>query len=383
MPQQKVQLDSGILHPHELSDDEWKILFEIEDRLRDVERQPEPSRRKRRDCSATQEPDADEFKPEPLAATEKRYQRVLLLDGARGTGKTSFILTLINRWHDAAKVDTETETWEPDPARVKQVLSVLNNADLKPDPPTNIRVLRNLDFDPLPSRMPVIAAIVQAWRPLVELYDAETFRGDELCDDHTGRRLMDSWHSLFRVAATGWSELPMSRGLIEQVLDREEQVKDWQHLREYWLWFIERVIDTGRCLNSKHKLDRGPVFVIVIDDVDLQVERVRELLPALRMLSHPNVFFIVAADRRHLIDMLKLDYFGQQQRVAVSHIDGLETGKKDTWASELARAAFEKVFPIRNRWHLELLPLATLLNHPPATIDDTGKNRTLGTLLAA
>jgi hypothetical protein len=382
LPQQKVQLDSGILQPHEVSDHEWKVLFEIEDRLRDVERHSELYARKRLQYSTAQEPDAYEFKPKTLAPTEKRYQRVLLLDGKRGTGKTSFILTLINRWHGAAKLpDTVTESWEPNPVEVSRVLRVLNNSDLKSASPTNVRVLRNLDFDPLPSRMPVIAAIVQAWRPLVELYDMEAFGGDDLCDPYGGRRLMDSWHALFRVAATGWSELPANRGLIEQVLDREEQVKDWQYLREYWLWFVERVIDTGYHLKSKYQLDDNPVFVIIIDDVDLQVERVRELLPALRMLSHPNVFFIVAADRRHLVEMLKLDYFGQQQRIAVSHSDGLEAGKKDIWASELAHAAFEKVFPIHNRWHLELLPLPNLLNHPPAAIGDAGERRTLGSVL--
>ena len=43
----------------------------------------------------------------------------------------------------------------------------------------------------------------------------------------------------------------------------------------------------------------------MIDDVDLQVERIRELLPALRSLYHPNVAFLVAAHWEHLVDTLK------------------------------------------------------------------------------
>lgn len=374
MPQQEVQLDSGILQPHQLSDKECEILLLIEDRLREVERQPESLEEQR--CGRRTESQEPEFKAEPLAATEKRYQRVLLLDGVRGTGKTSFILTLINRWHYAAGLP-KAEKWELDGAQAERVLSSLRNARLKSDAPEHIRVLRNLDFDPLPPRMPVLAAIVQAWRPLVELYDTETFGGEDLCDEDAGRRLMDSWHSLFRVAATGWSELPRSKGLIEQVLDREEQVKDWQHLRESWLWFVEKVIATGRRL-SKHTLQE-PAFVIVIDDVDLQVERVRELLPALRLLSHPNVFFIVAADSGHMIEMLKLDYFGQQQRVAESRADGLNAAEKNRWSNELAFAAFEKAFPTRNQWSLQRLSLIELLSYPPSPVG-VARNDTVLTL---
>jgi hypothetical protein len=357
----EADLDTGILPPNQLSVEEWKILIGIEKRLSDVKKRATLDR----DCAdAKRSAVPKEFEPHYVARAESRRQRVLLLDGARGTGKTSFLLTLINRWHNAAGLP-HTEPWVVE----EQTRTKLESEGVIPaEAPSNVRVIRNLDFDPLPPKMPLVAGIVQAWRPLVESYDREIFTLDELCDNAGGQRLMDSWHSLFRVAAAGWSELPRSKGLIEQVLDREEQVRDWQHFREQWLWFVGAVISSGVCSKSPARLKDPPVFVIVIDDVDLQVERIRELLPALRLLVHDNVFFLVAAHHRHMSDMLKYDFLGQQRRLAESPGQDAATLKaiadKDRWASELAYAAFEKVFPVRNRWRLDQLILSDLLQYP-------------------
>ena len=146
--------------------------------------------------------------------------------------------------------------------------------------PEHLHPLRILDFDPLPPQMPLIAGIIQAWQPLAEKYD-ELSRGPVECDDE-GATLRDRWDRLFRVATVGWSPVPLAKGLLEHVLDRQEQVSEWQRLGQSWHEFVTEVIACGRCVKDPHKLRGEPVFVIMIDDVDLQVERIRELLPALR-----------------------------------------------------------------------------------------------------
>jgi hypothetical protein len=323
------------LRPSQISPREREILLEIEERLSEVQK------------LELREIVAEEFKPHRHALSEHRRQRVLLLDGGRGTGKTSFLLTLMNRWNHAAG-DERAEEWE-----------------FEKEAPKSVRVIRNLDFDPLPPSMPLLAAIVHAWRPLAEYYDMESFGNIDVCDDDSRRHLMDDWHTLFRVAAAGWSEIPRSKGLIEEVLDREEQVRDWQFFRDHWVWFVDRLISSGKCLKKdRDRLAERPAFVVVIDDVDLQVERVRELLPALRLLAHDNVFFLVAADLDHLTAMLTLEFFGQQQRLANTQRGDLTAAYASDWARELARASVEKVFPLRNRWRIEPLTLAQLLRYP-------------------
>ncbi len=297
--EEEFSKDTRPLEPRELSDDELLVIYGIEERLRDAQKTPPDPKPLGRDLY--------------LATTQKRHPRALLLDGGRGTGKTSLLLTLVKRWHrsdDECYKDliksykdrvellykdlllTHKHSHNRTSTSPEQIRDKLNNL------PTHVSVVPILDFDPLPPGMPLIAGIMQAWRPLAEEY----YR--LLGDDYEGGSLMDSWHRLFRIAAVGWSSMSSNRGLIEQVLDREDQVQDWQRLNEQWQSFVNEVISPAqrrRLEGSEHELAEDPVFVIMIDDVDLQVERIRELLPALRMLYHPRVFFLVAAHQKHML----------------------------------------------------------------------------------
>jgi hypothetical protein len=329
--------DTSPLTPAQLSNSEWECIREIEQRLSEA-----------KETSTTSTRVLDEALQSPYARVQERYRRVLLLDGGRGTGKTSMLQTLVKRWHVAAGIDQ-------------------GNDALADQSPKNVRVIRILDFDPLPLGMPLLAGIVQALLPTAIKYDPrETIEEGRSDDDQD--TLEDLWHRLFRVAALGWSAIPNRSGLIEQVLDREEQVRDWQAFADHWQSFVEKLLDRGKRIPGPERLPKDVVYVIMIDDVDLQVARVRELLPALRILYHPNVFFLVAADQSHLIDMLKLEFFGQQNELAryrnAQNETAINLAVADRWASDLADSAFRKVFPKRNCWKLERLSSLEFLAFP-------------------
>jgi hypothetical protein len=325
--------DTRPLSPTDLSPTELEIIRKIEGRISDVRTVGRPAKRDR----------VEDY----LARAQQRYRRVLLLDGDRGTGKTSFLVTLVERWNVSAEYDDVVGAERPD----------------------FIRVLPILDFDPLPPGVPLAAWIIQAWRPLVNHYEEisrKSTNGRESEDD----TLLDRWLKLFRVAAVGWTGIPQGTGLIEQVLDREEQVGDWQHLDRQWYDFVEDVIEFGTngVPQAAGPLPKNPVFVIMIDDVDLQVGRVRELLPALRLLYHPSVVFVVAAYRKHLIDMLALDFLGQQNELArcagPSALSLWGDADADRWAGDLALSTFQKVFAKPDLWRLEPLSLSEWLEFP-------------------
>lgn len=353
----KDDRDTSPLGPKQLSDKEINIIFEIERRLHEAKNIDDR-------VSAPECPTREPY----LASVQIRYPRVLLLDGGRGTGKTSLLLTLVKRWHGAAGVNGEREE-APDADYKDRINKLRKTDDRIPSDgkaPTYVRVVRILDFDPLPPEMPLVAGIIEAWRPLAKRCDPPVVSTDDECDVE-GDTLMESWHKLFRVAAVGWTEIPKRSGLIEQVLDREEQVQDWQRLAEHWRKFVDAVIERGECLKKPDKLPKETVFVIMIDDVDLQVRRVRELLPALRLLYHPRVFFLVAAHRAHMIDMLKLDFLGQQNELAkhtYPNEAALDLAAMDRWAPDLANSAFDKVFPRMNHWELEGLSIKEFLAFP-------------------
>jgi len=326
--------DTRPLSPTDLSDAEVKNISDIERRLIEVRDVRRPAAR-------------DKSGGDYLARAHDRHRRVLLLDGGRGTGKTSVLVTLVRRWNPPACEDY----------------------DLTLGPrPDFVRVLPILDFDPLPPGMPLAAWIIQAWRPLVNHYD-EIGRNAITSADQDDS-LLDRWHRLFRVAAVGWSSIPRETGLIEQVLDREEQVGDWHHLNQQWYDFVDSVIDfeTEHLPKQARSLPSRPVFVIMIDDVDLQVSRAPELLPALRLLYHPSVVFLVAADRGHLVDMLQLDFLGRQNDLARHTTAGQrllwDVAERDRWCASLANSSFEKVFSRRDLWRLKKLSLSEFLHFP-------------------
>ena len=343
-------IDTSPLTLEQLSDAELTIILSIERQLKVRQ--------------ATDSAGATDKKPY-LAPVQVRRPQVLLLDGARGTGKTSLLLTMAHRWniHD----DCNVKRHDCDSARYKaRVTRLTDRLHFEPayTIPTHIHPLRILDFDPLPPRMPLVAGIIQAWQPLAATYHSLSRRAKE-CDGEV-ETLEDEWNNLFRVAAVGWSPVPTAKGLLEQVLDRQEQAIEWQRLGQRWYEFVKKVIACGKCLSDPHKLCAEPVFVIMIDDVDLQVERIRELLPALRLLYHPNVAFLVAAHWEHLIDTLGLDFLGQQNRLANRRADrnAWSEADDDRWAGTLATAAASKVFPPRNQWILRGLTLHELLAFP-------------------
>ncbi len=78
------------------------------------------------------------------AIDERRSGRVLFIDGPRGAGKTSLLLTILKRWRNGSKT---TDANEKGPCN------------------ENLRVLLPvLDFDPLPPGMPLHGWLIEAWR---------------------------------------------------------------------------------------------------------------------------------------------------------------------------------------------------------------------------
>lgn len=330
--------DTSPLEPMQLSDNEVQIILQIEHRLKQAGQ------------SARDKNYYDDSVPYLMAAS-KRDPRVLLLDGNRGTGKSSLLFTLAHRWRQGMEEDSANRA-------PLMALYGDRSAELAALP-TFVRALPLLDFDPLPSTMPLLGAIVQTWRPLVRLFDQLSGKLEDA--SYQGDMLIDNWHELFQFAVAGWTDAPQGTNLIEQILEREEQVKDWHRFRERWQSFVNNVIESGKRLEKPHTIAENSVFVIIIDDVDLQVERVRELLPALRMLYHSKVVFVVAGHREHMIDMVELDFAGHQKKLARGFIKGVELKR---WPEALAKASFQKVFPLTNRWELRQLSLYDLLNFP-------------------
>ena len=148
--------------------------------------------------------------------------------------------------------------------------------------------------------------------------------------------------------------------------------------------------------SDPHQLLCEPMFVIMIDDVDLQVERIRELLtgasPALSSQCRIPRRRSLGTPDRHTGNWTSLDskidsQTGQPDRNAwyMQRID-------DKWAGTLAIAAASKVFPLKKSldateraYSPRTARVSRLWNYDSDELADgqTGACSTMGTMLDA
>ena len=114
-------------------------------------------------------------------------------------------------------------------------------------------------------------------------------------------------------------------------------------------------------LDGKPELD-SPVFVLPVDDLDLNPGDCVPLLRLLRSAHSPHLVVIMAADVGLLTTVLRLKYRGDFARIS----DPLTLADEDRIrADDLADSAFRKHLPPSQQVHLALVEPAFALSYPP------------------
>ena len=179
-----------------------------------------------------------------------------------------------------------------------------------------------LDFDPLPQALPLHAWLLEPWKRWAKYLDEKACKGDE--------SLVEKHRELSEGAIQGWSKDPRDPSAIARTLAVEEQLMSFVDLRKTWGRFVDDVICTDRghqkptaaderakC-TQKHDL----LYVIAIDDVDLEVERQAQLLHALRLLHHPNVLYLLTGNYAHTHFVTLLDFEANHMRLMPYALNG-------------------------------------------------------------
>jgi hypothetical protein len=297
-----------------------------------------------------------------------RSGRVLFITGPRGAGKTSILLTLL-------------EGWKGNPAYREPDAKIISDCH-------DFRVLLPiLDFDPLPHGMPLLGWLLEPWRRL----NQHTQRTRTVSGEETD--LSELFAEVFDRAVIGWTRATVEgKGVVERASAYAEQAQGWIETRMLWHTFVNSWVcqiahgSQGTC-NDSHRV----VFIVPIDDVDLQVEHIPDLLHAIRLLHHPNVAYVLTGDYDHLGFAVILDYMGRHIKL----LGERAAERKDIWAriqrdsERLGAALVEKVLPRHARIPLPLFDGPDLLTmdcpRGAALTPLAGKvaQRTVGTALAA
>lgn len=299
------------------------------------------------------------------ALDESRSGRVLFIDGPRGAGKTSLLLTLLKRWTGDVENDKKEEKGPC-------------NKDLHVLWPI-------LDFDPLPPGMPLHGWLLEPWRREAKKLDqnAKTSRRDAM-------DLTESLAELFERAVTGWTPTHAEgKGVVEKALAYQEKASGWIDTKQLWRDFVGAML----CHQSGCEKDGGThahrcVYVVAIDDVDLQVEHLPQLLHAVRLLEHPNVAYVLTGNYDHLRFVLKLDYMRRHGYRMHTHRRDEQQIDDELWnginahSDRLRDALIEKALPSHARLTLPHLSLEDVLKFDVAgkTIKDELDSTTLNAI---
>ncbi len=245
---------------------------------------------------------------------QRRRSRVVLIEGERGSGKTSLMLTVLKQW------SSELEGAGPGDGIV----------------PVGI-----VELAPLPNSTSLLFLLASSLRPIVTELERERIP-DALPDgnDDTGMWLRHrrselssrgAWRRFVRTAAAGWSrEMPARQTQLdaEAFAIELEQAED-QRLQVVAAFrdFVDALIaDTRR--SERVRVPKLPLFVVPIDDADMNPGLAVQLLELIRTLHHQRLVFLLTGSSDLFRDTLMADlskilvqpvyaYAGNAERQAV------------------------------------------------------------------
>lgn len=269
---------------------------------------------------------------------EVRMNNVLLLNGGRGTGKTTLLLTLLHLWNSAIRDDGSQREFPPGlDENVKRLLST-----------RRIVPLKILDLQPLAKQHSLLLQLAgRLYEPAKSCNDRRD--GFATGDEETSVPAR-AWLDFARAVAIGHEDDPRKRLASSNpedfAIELETAERRQMNIGGKWSALVDSLVAalpqksvTGlKDGKDPCKVGKDPCFVIPIDDADMNPERGVELIELLRSLWHPRVVFLMTGD----IDLLSYLLFNHYKKVCER--------LPDAKARQLAADVLAKVIPPHQRW---------------------------------
>ncbi len=251
----------------------------------------------------------------PNSIDRFRTAKALLIDGPRGSGKTTLLLDAL----------TCCGTFYPKGSDQPR------HSELTP--------VCLIDMERLATDVPLAIQTLAALRRAATPPDADRWTEDD-------RALDEDWKRVLEAVGRGWRNNLASR---RSEMDPSEYVWVLENAAESALEhahshrsFVDRLVLTWQRA-APGREDTQPLFIVAVDDADMQPDRCAELLHMTRVLWHPNVAFLLAGDENlfmasligHFTAALAVPPMTSPPRAIRGHID----------PRVLARDLFAKVFP--------------------------------------
>ncbi|WP_306208076.1 AAA family ATPase [Actinoplanes sp. RD1] len=279
-----------------------------------------------------------------------RAATTVLVGGQRGTGKTTLLLSLFQ----ALGPDREPS----------------GNRDLD-ELARHLVWLETIDMEPLSPSTNLLGAVLSR----LEETTGELVSRPAGPDDPVGllspgdpyHQAMGELQGLQEAVAVafrpGWSRRAASLDPDTPAVETRRTERARLNLNEQFAGALARL---SNVLAVSQRLDR-PLFVLPVDDLDLNPTACVELLQLLRAVHSPHLFVLLAADAELLRTVLRLRYRKELREVAGP--DGLEEEERRL-ADVLAASAMRKHIPPHQRIELERLMPGRVVRFRPLTAPD-------------
>jgi len=174
--------------------------------------------------------------------------------------------------------------------------------------------------------------------------------------------LLERLQELYQMAIVGWGSdqlrTAFQKDLSDFVLDQEQQHRNWQQLQESWQSFLD---DLFKELDKRTDIfPKNGLLVLPIDDADLQIERDRELILAIRLLYHPRLVYLLTGNIDNLEYILTLESLSRMMKLDSLRDEKLADESKER-ARNLANSLRKKVLPSSHVLPMEKLTVSQIL----------------------
>lgn len=223
---------------------------------------------------------------------EARASHVLLIDGPRGSGKTTMMLSLLKMWVQAIREDAALPEFWPKP--VKDLLRT-----------KRVVPIEIMDMQPLAGHASLLLQLAgRMYRVTHQLMSKSSVEYEEgnCCPLP---KSLEAWRQLVQAVAMGTEDDPRQRRSSSNpedfAIEQEQAERKRMTIGETWRNFVDLLlVDVGNSKNARllapYAPSANPVFIVPIDDADMNPERGVELLELLRSLWHPRVVFLLTGD---------------------------------------------------------------------------------------
>ncbi|MDY7226040.1 hypothetical protein [Hyalangium rubrum] len=281
---------------------------------------------------------------------KKRLNPTVLIDGRRGSGKSALLVTLLNLYNKAATNKVKTlrdfrpESWDIEPG---YPIVPVGLVDLEPLPETTNLLLH------LVGHLERVVAALEGGEDAALPSSSAPWQGEEAQEKPSRKK----WREFVRVTTLGWDGPDIRKTRLDPeayALEAEHGERHRMRMAGAFRDFLDALADDYR---RWRRWDKGhyPLFLLAIDDADMNPRRTPELLSLVRKLHHPRLGFLMTGDSALFEDSLLLD---------LTRRENLPEHSLPQPLRNLPRAIYDKVIPPPQRCELPPISVRRRLSFP-------------------